>query len=459
MGKWKTFYDFLGHYIKKTLGEDWGNAEIQKPLLDRHPVMQWYDRICHLQKQHAKQPGTVYSMPMTGAASAYNRLAYNLYLIAHNGKDIESRLIARLKNKDNFQGAFFETQVAAWLIKAGFELEYEDESDTSTSHCEFTATHTTTGEKYSVEAKSRSPRRGGGAPSRLPVGRQLRLALRKKANHKRVVFIDLNKPLHTKEAADRVMDRAERILLLAETMTINGEPAPSAYVCLTNIPDQYALDNAVIATMVSFHGFKIRDFVDGEFPSIKEALRARERHWPMFHLIKTIDEYRDIPSTFGGELPSEIFSSDQPPRIQIGRVYLVPGPDGKEVPAKVTTATVMDGKAYCGFHDPASGKAWLGTFEMTPEELADYLKYPDTYFGVHLKQGRRVETAIELFDFFFDSYRNTPKEKLLEFMAGAHDFEHLKNLDQKELAETLCERYVLNAISQGFGVKQKRERT
>lgn len=457
-GKWKTFYDFLGYYIRKTLGEDWGNAEIQKPLGDRHPVLQWYDRICYVQKQHAKHPGVVYSMPMTGAASAYNRLAYNLYLIAHNGKDVESRLIARLKNRDNFQGAFFETEVAAWVIKAGFELEYEDETDTSTSHCEFTAIYIKTGEKYSVEAKSRSPKPRGGAPRRLPVGRQLRQALEKKANHKRLVFIDLNKPLHTKVELDRVVDRAERILRLVETMQINGGPAPPAYVCLTNISDQYALDSAEIGTMVSFRGFKIRDFVDGEFASIREAIRARERHWPIFELLKSIEEHRDIPATFGGELPSEVFASGQPPKIRIGGVYLVPGPDGNEVPARITTATVMDGKAICGFHDPATDNAWLGTFEMTPEELADYHKYRDTYFGVHHPQGRRAETAVELFDFFCEAYQETPKEKLLELLAGASDIEWLRELGQKELVEMLCERYVLNEISHGFAVKQKRER-
>jgi hypothetical protein len=31
-GKWKTFPDFLGDYIKKTLGEAWGNEELKKPL-------------------------------------------------------------------------------------------------------------------------------------------------------------------------------------------------------------------------------------------------------------------------------------------------------------------------------------------------------------------------------------------------------------------------------------------
>lgn len=454
-GKWKTFYDFLGNYIKATLGGDWGNAEIQKPLSDRHPVMQWYDRICHLQLQHAKQSGVVFSMPMTGAASAYNRLAYNLYLIAHNGNDIESKLIARLKNKDNFQGAFFETQVAAWLIKAGFELEYEDESDRSTSHCEFTATYISTGEKYSVEAKSRSPKPGE-IPRRLPVGRQLRKALEKKANHQRLVFIDLNRPLHTEEAAHKVLDRAERFLRQVESTEIHGTPAPSAYVCLANISDHYALDGSEMAMVLSFRGFKIRDFVDGEFSSILEAVRARERHWPMFQLLNSIEKYRDIPATFGGELPSEVFASNQPPRIRIGHAYLVPGPDGKEVSAKITSATVTEGKAFCAFHDPATDKAWLGTFDMTPEELDDYRKYPDTYFGVHQEQGRRAETAIELFDFFFETYQKTPKEKLLEFLDGANDFENLKNLEQKDLAEALCERYVLNAISNGFVVKQKR---
>jgi len=41
-GKWKTFPDFLHYYIKHTLSGEWGNAEIAKPLPERHPLMQWY---------------------------------------------------------------------------------------------------------------------------------------------------------------------------------------------------------------------------------------------------------------------------------------------------------------------------------------------------------------------------------------------------------------------------------
>jgi len=121
-GKWKTFPDFLHNYIKATVGSDWGNGEIAKPLAERHPIMQWYDKVRHLQMAHVGNPGELFSTPVTGAVSAYNRLAYNLYLIAHNGKDIQTRLLARLRNKGNFQGAYYETQVAAWLTRAGFEL-------------------------------------------------------------------------------------------------------------------------------------------------------------------------------------------------------------------------------------------------------------------------------------------------------------------------------------------------
>ena len=105
-GKWKSFADFLTNYVKATLGGDWGNAEIAKPLEERHPLMQWYDKICHLQRTHAGEPGQLFSTPVTGAVSAYNRLAYNLYLIAHNGKDIQTRLIARRSTCEAINDAF-----------------------------------------------------------------------------------------------------------------------------------------------------------------------------------------------------------------------------------------------------------------------------------------------------------------------------------------------------------------
>ncbi|MGD2119815.1 MAG: SEC-C metal-binding domain-containing protein [Chromatiales bacterium] len=454
-GKWVTFIDFLHYYIKVTIGSDWGNAEIAKPLEERHRLMQWYDKVCHLQLAHAGKPGELFNTPITGAISAYNRLAYNLYLIAHNVKDIQTRLLARLRNKDNFQGAYYETQVAAWLIKAGFELEFEDEGDASSTHCEFTATYVPTGEKYSVEAKSRETRPGGSA--RTPVGRQLRKALTKKAKHKRLVFIDLNKALHTQEAAYRAADRAEFILRQSEkTMQIDGAPAPSAYVCITNLNDQHALDNFDIATMVSFAGFKLPDFM-GEHRSPREAAHTRELHLPMFRLLKSIEEHNEIPQTFGGELASEEFSRGAMPRLKVGKLYLVPGPDGMEVPAELMQAVVVDKKAYAVLRDPKTGKSWIGTFEMTPEEIEDHARHPDTYFGVYERQSKGIHTIMDMYDFFADAHENTPKEKLIALLPNYPDQEELKRLSQKELVEIVAERYTYGAISSGFKPKTREE--
>lgn len=453
-GKWKTFLDFLTNYIKVTLDEEWGNLEIAKPIEERHPIMQWYDKLCHLQAKHFSKPGQIYSAPMTGAVSAYYRLAYNLYLIAHNGKDIQTLLINRLKNKDNFQGAFFETQVAAWLILAGFELEFEDETDRASKHCEFTATYVPSGEKFSVEAKSREIETN--KSSRAKVGRKLYEALEKEAKSKRLIFINLNKPLHTMESGELAMDRAERIIRHSEGITINGNPAPEAYVCVTNMSDQYVPDTSSFTTAVSFRGFKIHDFMGDDFPSLREAARARERHWPMFQLFKSIEEHRYIPQTFGGEMPSEVFASNPQPRLQVGQFYTVPGPDEKEINAKLIQAVVMDKKAHCIMHDPKSDKSWIGTFEMTTEELEDYAKYPDAYFGVHNQQSRKSETAMELFDFFVDGFRDTSKKRLIELLLNYPDQEGLQGMSQIELVELLAERYTMNTIANGFAVKQSR---
>jgi len=90
---------------------------------------------------------------------------------------------------------------------------------------------------------------------------------------------------------------------------------------------------------------------------------------------------------------------------------------------------------------------------VAPEELADYEKYPDTFFGVHEKRSHRAEAAVELFDFFFECYRDTPKERLLEFLAGSPDHVELAGLPQKDLAEIVSERYVMRAVADGFAVK------
>ena len=62
---------------------------------------------------------------------------------------------------------------------------------------------------------------------------------------------------------------------------------------------------------------------------------------------------------------------------------------------------------------------------MSQAELDDYKQFPDTFFGTHLQQGRQTKTPLELFDFMHESYKGTPKEKLLEWMVNAADIAEL----------------------------------
>lgn len=93
----KTFTDFLMGYAKTVLDPAWGNAEIAKPLAERHTIMQWYDAFCRYQREHSTEPGKLTEAPMVGVAACYLGLAYSLYLIDHN-VELQARLVRRLKD-------------------------------------------------------------------------------------------------------------------------------------------------------------------------------------------------------------------------------------------------------------------------------------------------------------------------------------------------------------------------
>jgi hypothetical protein len=93
---------------------------------------------------------------------------------------------------DQFQGARHELFAEATCLRAGFSIEHEDETDGSTRHAEFTATHKATGQTVSVEAKSKHRLGILGFPGarqaegehNLNVGRLLNDAIQKNTPHR-----------------------------------------------------------------------------------------------------------------------------------------------------------------------------------------------------------------------------------------------------------------------------------
>jgi hypothetical protein len=450
--RWKTFHDFLKDYLGIVLGREWVNEEQKKPLAQRHLVLRWYHHLCLHQWKFVTTPGELYSAPMTGAAAAYLGLAYDLYALDHNA-ELQERLVARLKNSDGFAGARYEAFVAATMIRAGFELEFENEQDGSTTHCEFTATSRVTGRKFSVEAKHREPGEASHtAKEHFRVGRRLQKALRKHANHDRIVFIDINVPdLATNSEFPSHFTKTLTALRRFEGRFLNGIPLPSAYLFVTNFPSHHYLDGATYRSSVMAEGFQIPDFKsDSGFPNLRRALEAREAHADMHRLVASIGEHTLIPSTFDGEIPEFAFG-DAKSRLVVGEIYFVKDPDGIERRGRLTTATVSEAEksADCVLA-LETGKSIIATFPLTDSELQAYRRFPETFFGTLIEPIRKVNSPLELYDTFLEAFRETSKERLLELMAAAPDIEHLKTLSQRDLASLYSERCVNAAPIQQF---------
>lgn len=299
--KWRTFHDFLFDYIKNVLGPEWGNSELRKDFAERHPIIQWYKFLCDFQRKHTIKEGNIYSATCTGKVGAYISLAYDLYVLRHHSL-LQKRLIERLKDKKQFQGARYEIYVTSSFIKAGFEIAFEDESDKSKSHCEFVATHKISCKKYSVESKSRH-RPGilgqNGSPYkpdeiRIRVGGLLRSALKKKASNSRIVFIDINMPpeeggLFDKKWFRSLMDEVKKV----EEDKIDDNPAPPAYLFFTNHPNHYVGDGAIepeknfLMTAINMPHFKVN-----------APEEARQTDPPVFELWESMNVHIRIPNDF-----------------------------------------------------------------------------------------------------------------------------------------------------------------
>ena len=462
--KWKTFIDFLGDYIKTAIGAGgWGTNEIKtKPLHERHPVLQWYDRVCARQRAYIRVPGKVTSSPMVGVVSAYYGLAYDLYCLDHNA-ELQVKLIERLKNRDNFDGARYEVAVAATLIRGGFEIEFEDEDKRGSTHCEFTATSRITGKKFSVECKHRAFGGRDGQIKLSKLGRTLRAALTKKANHERIVFIDLNFPYDPKKRTGfpPQMKAAVRHVRKFERNLANSSDLPPACLLMTNYPVHHHLDDEHVGYAVCLHGFKIPELdVDSKFP-LHEAIALREKYQDITRLLESMKKHSTIPVTFDGEIPEFAFGNAER-RLLVGRHYVVKDKDGNDRVGVLTSATVneQERKAFCAL-TLESGESYIGTWPLSDTEMAAYRASPETFFG-EVSRNKKAEHPLELYDFFLSGYAQTPKEKILEFFQRRPNIDELRKLSQPELAKMYaehCVNWVLARQQQAKPIAEKEKVT
>ena len=131
-----------------------------------------------------------------------------------------------------------------------------------------------------------------------------------------------------------------------------------------------------------------------------------------------IEDGRCLTHPFDGEIPEFAFrEDDEPTRLKFGRWYLVPGPDGIEVEARLYEASVLENeKRIYGIYESRDGRHFIAMTPMTDNELAAWKRHPETFFGEIRHIGGNVDNWLELAKFMYQTYQHTAREKLLEWM-------------------------------------------
>ncbi len=450
-GVWKTFHDFLYAYIVDVLGREWFQAEAIKGPDLRHPILKWHEQLVALSKAQPMAAGDVKQVRMTGAVSAYLTLAYDLYTLEHNADQaqtpgIQDRLLRRLKRPDQFVGARYETRVAAMFLRAGFNLIWEDETDRSSTHCEFTATYPKTGRSFWVECKMRNQSSSGKSQSGF--GKFVGLvsdALRKQTEAERLIFVDINTPAKPRTAGSYYDWRTAAVSDLRRFEgSKSAQGLPNALVFITNFPDHHHLNEVVADAGAILEGFRINEYRTGQLTTLRQKIEQRERYLEVEAFFASMVEHVDVPSTFDGEIPG---LNEQ--RLLVGRRYQMD--DGQIGELEDACVDEQDGKVWLIMHLENGQRATYRN-QLTDAEFAAWKRYPETFFGDVRQPQHNVEDPIEIFDRLLAVYAQTPKERLLELMAPnpGPNRDALALLEQPALAKLYAEG-ITNSMLQQAG--------
>jgi hypothetical protein len=236
---WRNFTDFLIFYVKDVMGKQWWLTESAKAPKERHAIVKWHDHLVELQRDQQPEPETgLVSAVKDGILSALLALAYDLYVI-RNHSTLQDEVVARLRHRDQLQGARYELFLAATFIRAGCDIAYEDESDGSRKHAEFIVKHLESGSSLAVEAKARHRHMRGEfdmATIRPGVRDLLLSAAEKRTTLPLIVFVELNLPPEGKGKFPSWAPQVDHVL---HEIAVDRGGCPFDLVVFTNRPHLY----------------------------------------------------------------------------------------------------------------------------------------------------------------------------------------------------------------------------
>jgi hypothetical protein len=250
--RWKTFPDFLFFYLWETMGHEWLTIQKAASDSDLHTLIHWYRAFRRFAKKQVPGSDGIFESKMNGPTAALLSFAYDLFTVDNN-LSLPPRLLNRLRNADQFQGARYELFAICALIRSGFKIVLVDDAAPGSTRPELFATHMRTGVTHAVECKSKHRKGVLGRPGTPVPNDQVRLgnirrllsgAVTKDVDGPLVVFFDVNLP----------PEQARHILGFQDPMrlsnTIDTLPQASTgadlfnFVLFTNHPHHYGREES-----------------------------------------------------------------------------------------------------------------------------------------------------------------------------------------------------------------------
>lgn len=138
------------------------------------------------------------------------------------------------------------------MIRAGFDIEYKDESDGSKSHVEFNATCKENGEIIAIEAKSKHRKGYLGSKGEKEsieeirvgsISKMINSAIKKETKYPKIIYIDFNLP---PIIADKVLGgKSYKKMINIVENTYKDDTGKDNYnaIIMTNHPHHYGRED------------------------------------------------------------------------------------------------------------------------------------------------------------------------------------------------------------------------
>jgi len=153
----EPFPNFLLYLLKGVLGKQWADTQYSLSENEQHVILRWLNLLSAQFNEaiaNDKSSNPLIRLMPSGNALELMSLADDIYrLLLANA--LHPKMINRIKNYEEFQGARYECMIAASFIKAGFAIQWQTGTK---KQCEFIAKHRRTNEIIAVEVKSRRRR-------------------------------------------------------------------------------------------------------------------------------------------------------------------------------------------------------------------------------------------------------------------------------------------------------------